>query len=187
MKKTSIIVLSAIVAMTLVVSCGDDPTTPAEEDNLEWPDMTSMDDVVDVLLLTYANPRDGETAARYNALLHPQYFFELAPSDVELGDPSFLTRAEDIAATEWIFTETTRLELTLFPLEGTWGDMLEVEGEACPNCHVTERQYLVRAQFGDESTIFQSPVGRVSVTIIVAPDVSDASKWVIRAMYDQEI
>jgi len=43
----------------------------------------------------------------------------------------------------------------------------------------------VQAQFGDETTIFQSPPERAFVTIIAAPDENDPeNKWVLRAMFD---
>ena len=60
----------------------------------------------------------------------------------------------------------------------------ELEGEPCENCYQTERQYFIRAQFGDEETIYQSPVGKAFLSVIVSPDENDETKWVLRAMYD---
>ena len=185
MKKTTVIILLLAVAMMSVVSCGDDPATPVEEDPIVWPDMTSRDDVIKTVVLTYANRKIGEATSRYNALLHSQYFFGLAPEDVPPGNPPILTRAEDIAATEWLFSnETTVLELTITPEVGSWYEYFELEGESCENCYGTERQYFIRAQFGNETTTFQSTPGRAFAVVIVAPDESDPTKWVLRAMYD---
>jgi hypothetical protein len=185
LKKTSIILLVLAMALTLSVSCND-PESPVKEDDdgIDWPDMASRDDVIETLVLTYMNPKDPESIPKYRALLHSQYFFGLAPQDVPLGGSLIMTRLEDIAATEWIFEYEHLLELTLSPSVGTWISTTEVEGEACAECWQTTREYFIRAQFVDEGTIYTSPPGHVSVSIIVAPDESDPSKWVLRAMYD---
>lgn len=173
------------MALTLSVSCND-PESPIkeEEDGIDWPDMTSMDDVVEVLMLTYANPKDGESTAKYNALLHSQYFFGLDIRDYIGGGSPILTRSDDITSTEAIFMYECLLELTLSPLEGTWEEYPLLAGDPCVNCWQSTREYFVRAQFDDEGTIYTSPVGHAHVSIIVAPDESDSSKWVIRAIYD---
>ncbi len=186
LKKTTITLLLLALALTLAVSCND-PASPAKEDDdpgIDWPGMTSQDDVVRTLLLTYENPKEGESASRFNALLHSSYFFGLDPSDVGVGGSPILTRAVDIAATEWIFENTSLLELIIGET-GSWISYPEIEGQPCADCWETTREYRIRAQFGDEDTIFQSSAGRASVIIIVAPDEADSSKWVIRAIYDQ--
>ena len=180
--------LLLITAMLAAPSCifdpKEDPIIPTP-DPIVWPDMTSRDDVIKTVVLTYGNRKIGESTAKYNALLHSQYFFGLAPGDVDPGDPPILTRAQDIASTEWLFSdETTVLDLEITPEVGSWYEYFELDGEPCENCYGTERQYFIRAQFGDETTTFQSTPGRAFVVVIVAPDETDASKWVMRAMYD---
>ena len=184
MKRTTITILLLSLALTLAVSCND-PASPAKEDDegIDWPAMTSRDDVVETLLLTYANPKEGESASKYNALLHSQYFFGLDPRDVGAGDMPILTRAQDVASTEWIFENESLLELTI-PESGTWNEYNELEGEPCVNCWESTRGYHIRVQFGNEDTTYQSPAGSAFVSIIVAPDENDSSKWVLRAMYD---
>ena len=187
MKKTSIIILLLAVAMMSVVSCSDEPVKikpPYEEPDIDWPFMTDRDDVIETIVLCYDNPRHSQTTARYMELLHSQYFFGFAPRDVPPGEPPILTRVQDIAATEWIFANQTRLELAITPEVGSWYEYSELEGEPCENCYGTERQYFIRAQFGDETTTYQSTPGRAFAVVIVAPDESDPTKWVLRAMYD---
>jgi hypothetical protein len=184
LKRTTITLLLLALALAFSVSCND-PESPIDDDDpgIEWPGMTSRDDVVRTLLLTYANPKEGESVSKFNALLHSSYFFALNPSDVGVGGSPVLARAEDIAATEWIFESTSLLDLSVAET-GTWNSYPEIDGEPCIDCWESTREYRIRAQFGDEDTTYQSPAGRASVIIIVARDEADSSKWVIRAMYD---
>jgi len=163
----------------------EDPVIPVD-DPIVWPGMTNRDDVIKTVVLAYENRTDGEALSRYNALIHTQYFFGLAPGDVDPGDSPIMTRAEDIESTEYLFdvNKTAVLVLTITPEEGSWYEYPELDGEPCENCYGTERQYFIRAQFEDETTIHQSPPGRAFAVVIVAPDENDSTKWVLRAMYD---
>ena len=182
--------LLLITAMLSSPSCIFDPKEDPViqvKDPIEWPDMTVRDDVIEVVVLGYGNPRDGGSVSEYNALLHSQYFFKLHEDDVlNPGDSQIMTRVEDLASTEWLFGVNTMLELTITPEVGSWDavDPPTVEGDPCENCWETTRQYFIRAQLEDEGTIFQSPPERAFVRIIVAPDENDATKWVLRAMFD---
>jgi hypothetical protein len=176
----------AALALMPALSCGDDPVEPKNDGGIDWPDMTARDDVVEALLLTYANPENAETASRFEALLHSKYFFALDAADVGPGDPQKLTRAEDIAATEWIFENHTMLELDLEE-SGPWQELLELEGQTCGDCWESTRMYFIMVQFHEEETIHLSPAERVAVSIIVAPDERDPARWVIRAMYDMRM
>jgi hypothetical protein len=187
LRKIKPVILLLAVAAILAVSCGEDPQTPVrkmEDDEILWPAMTDRDDVIKTIVLCYENPKSGESVSRYNRLLHSGYFFKFAAGDVEPGDPTIMDRAWDIRSTEGIFEYETMLELSIIPEVGQWYPYPEIGGEPCENCHSTERQYFIRAQFDGEGTISQSPVGRAFVTIIISPDESDSSKWVIRAMFD---
>ncbi len=177
--------LLLITVMLASPSCIFDP----KEDPLippvvpvEWPDMTDRDDVIKTTVLCYENPRDGADA-KYNALLHGLYRFTFHKDDIDPEIGPIFTRPLDIESTEWIFRENTMLELTITET-GSWYEYPEIGGEPCDNCWETTRQYFIRAQFGDETTIFQSPPERAFVMIIVAPDENDATKWVLRAMFD---
>ena len=184
LKKTTITLLLFALALTFSVSCND-PASPAKEDDegVDWPAMTEKDDVVKTVVLAYTYPKEGESVSRYNRVLHSLYFFGLEPGDVGVGDPPILARVQDIAATERIFELESLLELIIAET-GTWNSYPEIDGEPCIDCWESTREYRIRAQFGDEDTTYQSPAGRASVIIIVAPDEADSSKWVIRAMYD---
>ena len=179
--------LLLITALLASPSCifdpKEDPVIPPVPE-IEWPDMTDRDDVIKTVVLCYENPRDGNSDSKYNALLQSQYFFKLHPDDILIpGDSPIFTRAEDLASTEWLFEVHTMLELTITET-GSWYEYPEIEGEPCDNCWETTRQYFVRAQLEDEGTIYQSPPERAFVTIIAAPDENDATKWVLRAMFD---
>ncbi len=187
MKKNRLIILLAAITLIFAASCGDDPTTPAkDDDSIDWPGMMSRDDVIKTIVLAYMNPRDGESQSKYHALLHSQYYFMLHVNDIGFGESPIMSRSEDILSTEWIFAEQTMLELLITPEEeaDSWYPYPDIGGAACENCWVTERAYYIRVQFGKETTIHQSPPGRASVAIIVAPNEDDTSKWVIRAMFD---
>jgi hypothetical protein len=179
------ILLAAALALLPVISCKEDPVNPQEEDNgIDWPSMTSKDDVIEMLVMTYSNPKSPESIPRYRALLHSQYFFGLAPQDVPPGTPPVLTRSEDITCTERMFEYEKILELTIDPMVNTWYELPELEGEPCTDCWAAQPSYFIRAQFGDAETIYLSPIDRAEVSIIIAPDESDPDKWVLRAMYD---
>lgn len=178
--------LLAVVLAAAAAGCSeDDPVKAKDDETISWPDMTSRDDVIETILLCYENPRAAESMTRYEALLHSQYFFALDEQDVDPGDPPIMTRAEDIASTQYIFENNTILELFLVPEEGgLWMEHPEIAGEACPGCWAGERDYMIRFQYGDEDVIYLSSPGSASVFIVVAPDEGDPSKWVLRAMYD---
>ena len=179
--------LLLITAMLASPSCifdpKEDPVIPVK-DPIVWPDMTTRDDAIKVVVLSYENPNDAGSESKYNALLHSQYFFKLHSSDVGDGESQIMTRAEDLLSTAWIFEEQTVLELTIDPEIGSWDTVDLVEGDPCENCWETTRSYFIRFQFEDEGTIYQSPPERAFVRIIVAPDENDTTKWVLRAMFD---
>ncbi len=179
--------LLLITVLLAPQSCIFDPQEDPDDrpvDPIDWPDMTERDDVIKMVILCYENPKNAGAVSRYNGLLESGYFFKFAAGDVEPGDPTIMDRAWDIRSTEGIFEYETMLELSIIPEVGQWYPYPEIGGEPCENCHSTERQYFIRAQFDGEGTISQSPVGRAFVTIIISPDESDSSKWVIRAMFD---
>ena len=91
--------------------------------------------------------------SRYEALLHTEYFFELAPEDVVPGEDAAMTRAEDIASTAWIFENQDMLELAIIP-SGDWYDHPAVGEAACEGCRATTREYFIRAQFGKEDRVY---------------------------------
>ena len=178
--------LVLITALIASPSCIFDPKEDPEvrpDFEIQWPGMTSRDDVIKTVLLAYKYPKEAESVSRYNGALHSLFFFGLDPSDVGVGELPILTRAIDVASTEWIFEKESLLELTI-PETGTWNEYNEIEGEPCENCWESTRGYTIRFQIGDEDMTYQSPAGQASVIIIVAPDEDDSSKWVLRAMYD---
>ena len=175
------VLLLAAVVLVCAGCSKDDPVKVQVKD--PWPDMTSRDDVVSALLFCYSNPTQSKTMQRYEGLLHSQYYFVLSEDDVRPGEDPILSRAHDISVTQLIFENQTDLVLSI-PEEGTWLERPDIDGGPCGNCWDTTRSYYIRAQFGAENTIYVSPPERAFVTIVVAPDESDPSKWVIRAMYD---
>ena len=178
--------LLLVSALIVTPACIFDPkeeVTPPPVVDVEWPDMTQKDDVVKTVQLAYDYPKEGESLSRYNALLHSKYFFGLDPGDVGVGGSPILTRAEEIYTTERIFELESLLDLNIAET-GTWNSYPEIDGEPCVDCWESTREYRIRAQFGDEDTTYQSPAGRASVIIIIAPDEDDDTKWVLRAMYD---
>jgi len=182
--------LLLITALLASPSCIFDPKedpVPPPPNPVVWPDMTERDHVIKTVILCYENPKNGEAGSRYNALLQSVYFFGLAAGDVEPGEPNIMDRSTDIRSTEGIFEYETMLELTITPEEGSWYEYPELDGEPCENCYATERQYFIRAQFGDEGTIYQSPVGKAFLSVIVSPDENDETKWVLRAIYDNAV
>ena len=187
MFRKAMIMLAMFAVLPVFQSCLDEPVKPIKEspDEPAWPDLTSEDDIVRTLVLCYDNPSFDDVMTRYENLLHSEYFFRLSPEDVEPGDPLIITRAEDIAISEAIFERQTMLELDI-AATGAWYDQDEIDGAACTGCRSTMRLYFIRAQFGRDATVYQCSPGGAFVTIVIAPDESDSSKWVIRAIYDLE-
>lgn len=181
--------LLLITALIAAPSCifdpkpNDDPPPPVR---VEWPDLTNRDDVAKTIVLCYENPQNSESMVRYEGLLHSQYFFAFDPDDVDPEIGPIMTKALDVVSTAWIFENQTLLYLSVDPEDGgSWEQYPEINGEPCENCWSGRRQYSIRAQFGDDGTIYQSTEGAAAVTIIVAPDEDNPSKWVLRAMYDE--
>jgi hypothetical protein len=177
--------LFMIAALSIAPSCIFDPekTDPPPDDPIEWPDLTQRDDVISTIVLCYENPTKNEAMVRYEGLLHSQYYFQFHPDDIDPDIGPILTRATDLQSTQWIFDNQTWLELEV-PETGSWSAKPDINGEPCENCYETMRSYYIKAQFGDETTYYQSPPERAFVMIVVAPDEGDASKWVLRAVID---
>ena len=176
------IVAVLLTAPSCIFSPEEEKVIPPPVD-IDWPTMEDRDDVLEVISLAYKYPKGAESSSRYEAILHSQYLFHLSESDYVPGEPTFFTRAEDILSTNWIFDNEASLTLDV-GLTGSWEEEPMVDGEPCDNCWVSERLYSIRAQFGTDETVYQSKAGATSVIVIVAPDESDPTKWVLRAMYD---
>lgn len=184
MFRKQMIIFALLAALAFLPSCLDEAVKPIKEaPPATWPEMTTEEEAVEALLLCYQNPRLAEVMSRYEGLLHSEYFFELAPDDVMVGESKFILRAEDIASTEWIFENQTGLTLS-FSGTGGWNDCTEINGLACDGCRETTRSYYIRVQLSVDGKVYSNRSEEVYATIIVAPDESDASKWVIRAIYD---
>ena len=184
MLRRSTIIFALLAALAVLPSCLDEAVKPIKEaPPATWPEMTTEEEAVEALVLCYENPRLAEVMMRYEELLHSEYFFELAPDDVMVGQSEFILRAEDIVSTRWIFEHQTQLTLS-FAGTGDWNDYPEINDSACVGCRETTRSYYIRVQFGVFGKTYSNRFEEVYATIIVAPDESDASKWVIRAIYD---
>lgn len=186
MFRKTMIILAMLAVLPVFPSCFDEPVTPIKEPppvEIPWPDMTSEGDVIKTIVLCYEYPKDSESLSKYSALLHSQYFFKLHEDDTMPSDSPLMMRSEDLASTEWLFRELTMLEFLIVE-PGPWYELSEIEEEPCDGCYETMRQYFIRVQFGRDGTIFQCRPGSAFVTIVIAPDESDSSKWVIRAIYD---
>jgi len=179
-RKTLII----LAMLTVLPSCLDETVKPiTEAPPSTWPEVISEDDVVKAIIWCYKNPSAEDVMTRYESILHSEYFFYLAADDVEPGGDAVITRSEDIALTAAIFDNQTQLELSIVTT-GSWSDRGEIAGETCDGCREATRQYFIRAQFSRDGTIFASSPTTAYVTIIVVPDETDSSKWVIRAICD---
>ncbi|MCK4549078.1 MAG: hypothetical protein KAU49_02875 [Candidatus Krumholzibacteria bacterium] len=184
MFRKTLIILVLLAVLPVLPSCLDETVKPVKEaPPITWPDMSSEEDAIRTLVMCYGNPSLEGVMTIYEDLLHSEYIFRFAPEDVLPDDPPILTRAGDIVSTGWIFENQSELELDIF-LAGAWNDYHKIDGATCEGCRETMRGYFIRVQFGKENTVYQCIPDRAFVTIIVAPDESDASKWVIRAIYD---
>ncbi len=184
MFRRSLIIFALLAALAFLPSCLDEAVKPIKEPPpTTWPEMTTEDEVVQALALCYENPGLADVMTRYEDFLHSEYFFELAPDDVDVGESKFFLRDEDIASTRWIFENQSGLTLSITG-SGNWDDHPEINGLTCEGCRATMRSYHIRVQFSNDGTVWSSGFGRAYATIVVAPDESDASKWVLRAIYD---
>jgi hypothetical protein len=177
--------LILLLILSVGASCIFDPkenADPPPAKKVEWPDMTNREDPITALVLCYENPTLSTSMTVYNGLLHSGYYFVLQLEDVPAGQDQRMTRSEDILSTERIFENQTLLELEITP--ASWTQVDNFEGQPCENCWSTERDYLIRAQFELEGTIYESLPGQSMVQIVVVPDESDSSKYVIRAIFD---
>lgn len=183
MFKKIIITLAVLALLPVLSSCLDETVKPIKEaPPATWPEMTSEDDAIQAIVMCYGAPGGEETMSKYDALLHSEYFFELAPDDVDVGKTPVITRAEDITLTGKLFMHQTDLELEIL-MSGAWNDCPEVAGTTCEGCRETTRSYFIRVQFDYFGKTYMCEPDSY-VTIIVAPDESDPAKWVIRAIYD---
>ena len=183
MLKKIILILAAVAVLPALSSCLDDAVKPIKEaPPVTWPEMTREDDPVKALLMCYDNPSLEGIMTTYEGLLHSEYFFGLAPEDIEDGGHSVFTRAGDISITASMFRRQTQLELFI-ELKAAWYDLEEIEGAPAPAAgsrHAPSDPGPVR----NRTDVYVSSFEGAEVSIIVAPDESDPSKWVIRAIYD---
>jgi hypothetical protein len=176
--------LILLAMLAVLPSCLDEMEKPIKEaPTSDWPSMASEDDAVKAILWCYASPSDDDVMTRYESILHSEYFFQLAAEDIEPGGDPVITRAEDIDLTALLFERQTQLELSITDT-GPWADREEIAGEICGGCREMTRNYYIRAQFGEDGTVWSTRFSMAYVTVIVAPDENDPSKWVIRAICD---
>ena len=181
MKKKAMIILAMLAVLP---SCLDETVKPiTEAPSSTWPAMTSEEDVVRAILWCYRNPSAEDVMIKYESILHSEYFFYLAAKDIESGGDASITRTADIDLTALLFDRQVLLELSLTS-SGSWVDRREIAEAPCDGCREATRQYFIRAQFSRDGNIFQCSPSKAYVTIVVAPDEGDSSKWVIRAIYD---
>ena len=177
--------LATVIALLApVASCLDEPVRPDKEKiETTWPDMTERDELIEALMWCYDNPGRSDVMEKYEGLLHPDFFFMLAPADLIPEEPAYFTRAEDIEVTRALFEIQNELALEIVS-SGEWYELQEIEGQPCADCWETTRFYYVMAQLGLDDTIYRSSWEDTDVMIVVAPDVSDPARWSIRAVYD---
>jgi len=105
-----LIIFALLATLAFLPACLDEAVKPIKEaPPTTWPEMITEDEVVQALVLCYENPGLADVMARYEGFLHSEYFFELAPDDVDVGESKFILRAEDIASTSWIFENQSGL------------------------------------------------------------------------------
>ncbi len=126
-----------------------DPIPPPE-----FGDRTEKEHVIDNMVLAYQET-DLE---HYKELLHLDYIWHMQVG----SDPEFLSRDQDIDATNGIFNskkfghpdENKRIErLRLEIWDGSWETQEEYEGEPCSDCWKTEREYDITVDVASGTTI----------------------------------
>jgi hypothetical protein len=173
--------IAIILALGLIYSfgCIFDPKPDEGPDpgpQIEWPDLTQKEDVVEYMLLTYKH-REYE---RYKDLLHLEYVWFLQPRDAKEYNTTSLSYSEDIDGTEKLFKKAVMLELEIDP--GTWNEIQQVGEEPCPGCWETDRVYRIQAQLPNSDIIY---MGNDHVKFIIVPvEEGGKTKYKIRWAYD---
>ena len=159
--------LCLLLSMFLVTGCLNDPEkkeAPVEEEP-EFRDLTSKEDVINNLVLSYAERNISEYSKlllrnddSYNGSDYQfSYYWYNQPEDEELE--AYLMRDEDIMATNNLFLAAQGTpakldheildDLTLEIGAGSWVAVSELFGEPCEDCWSTIREYLISVSYGE--------------------------------------
>ncbi len=147
-----------IMSMCAMLGCIFGPENkkerPPEPPELKYEDLTEKEHVVFNLVLSYKK-LDIE---HYAELLHEDYIWY----NQEGSDPEFLTRDQDIDATNGIFNskkfghpdENKRiLRLQLEIWDGSWSTIDSLEGQPCADCWYTRRLYDITLEMASGTII----------------------------------
>jgi hypothetical protein len=189
MRRFIVLILLSII----IVSCGEDEKKVFEPKVIDWPDRTSQEHCIEIVVLVYENFRLCEIEKYGEALLAPDaqaeefaegYYWHFWWWDIDFGDPDSIDFDADMNITEQILQNAVKLELEIGP--GTWDTLQTFRGEPCENCWSTEREYWMRAQFDNEGMMYCSDPGESAVRFVVGPDPYDPSRYVIYEIVDMD-
>ncbi len=148
------IILVVIICSMLGCIFGPDKDRKSRTEPPTYRDLSEKEDVIHNLLLSYQD-LDIE---HYRELLHEDYIWYMQ----EGIDPEFLSRDQDIDATNGIFNSKKfghpdenrsieRLQLEIW--DGSWSAIDSLEGQPCDDCWYTRWVYDIRLDVKSGATI----------------------------------
>ncbi|MBU8922360.1 MAG: hypothetical protein KOO63_11140 [Bacteroidales bacterium] len=181
----AILLVSVIATYGCILNpdTGDEGRDPVV---IDWPDLSTPDDVVETIRLVYKHfntaPTD-ELMTYYADILYDDpgqehdYVWNMQPDDyTKYGE--LMLREEDIAGTEYIIRQSSALYL--FISAGTWDPAPDV----CAECLQTTRTYTITTTLDHNGEIETLSGLSMNINLVIGPNEQKPGTWVIYVASD---
>ena len=181
----AILLVSVITSYGCILNpdTGDDDRDPIV---IEWPDLTTPNDVVETIRLVYKHFNTASTdelMTHYSAILYDDpdqnhdYVWNMQTEDVaEYGD--VLLREDDIKGTRYLIEQSSALQLTIEA--GSWLGAPDV----CEECLVTTRTYWISTTLDHKGEIMKLAGEEMRIQLIIGPNEEFPGTWTIYVASD---
>ncbi|MCK4537473.1 MAG: hypothetical protein KAV42_01620 [Candidatus Krumholzibacteria bacterium] len=178
--------IAAILLVSVITSYGcilnpDSGKEEIEPVDIDWPDLTVPEHVVDTIRLVYEHfnqATENELMSHYGDILYDDpdqvfdYVWNMQPDDVALYGEVML-REEDIAGTWYLLDNSSALTLDISP--GSWGPAEDV----CAECLQTTRTYTITTQLDHGGEIMNLAGNDMRINLVIGPNEQVSGTWVI--------
>ncbi|MBN2070761.1 MAG: hypothetical protein JW814_04820 [Candidatus Krumholzibacteriota bacterium] len=161
------------------------PPPPVE---IDWPELYEKEDVIETISLCYKyynRVSKIELEEKYTNILYQgegeEYVFYYQPDDVPVGGDPFMTLAEDVEGSMYVWNNATALVLSLDPSPGSWQPYTDI----CDECYLTTRQYTITTTIDHHGELVPLSGVGMYVDFIIRPHHDDPDKWAIFIVYDR--
>jgi hypothetical protein len=182
-----LIVCLLVLGLVFTAGCQSDPVKGEDDSSeIEWPDLTAPEDVIETIRLVYQNFNDAssdELMEHYAAILYDDpeqdndYIWYMQPGDVEEYG-NVMLREEDIASTRYIIEQASALDLDIST--GNWALFPDV----CAECLETTRTYTICVTISRDGEVSTHAGEEMRIRFVIGPNAQASGTWTIYLAQD---